>query len=91
MANAHDPIARALDAALASRIEPRALLMVTAIHLNDELYGVRTEVNDVLSDNDLAAKPDSKLTAPEVTPELGFRGGGIVAHETSTLLEGELA
>ena len=57
MANAHDPIARALDAALASRIEPRALLMVTAIHLNDELYGVRTEVNDVLSDNELAAKP----------------------------------
>jgi len=57
MANAHNAIARTLDAALAPCIKPRPLLMVIAIDLDDELYGVRTEVNDVLSDNDLAAKP----------------------------------
>ena len=91
MANTHNAITRALDAALALAIKPRALLMVAAIDLDDELYGVRTEVNDVLADDDLAAKSNSEPTAAEVTPELGFGGGGIVAHEASALLECELA
>lgn len=69
MREPHEAIAGALNAALAPRIKTHAPRVIAAIDLDDELDGWSTEVDDLLADDDLAAKADAELATLEVTPK----------------------
>jgi hypothetical protein len=64
-----NPIASALQEALAARIRLAARSMITAINLDDEAHPGREEVHDIRANNNLAAKRDAEPLPADGLPE----------------------
>ena len=71
----------------APRIEVTTARVCAAVDLDDEATARRSEVGDVLADDDLAAKADAELRAREPLPEALFGARGRVAHFGCALVE----